>query len=227
MPIIKPEYATDPEGLCNWARIDDPEDRELFLGFARKAEELGGAAALYEKRIVDDIKGDDVMTGGVTFHARPLSRLFKPGMEIYPYVATCGLRMYEYGAALTDPIERYWWDTIMQGAVGHARTALFDEVERIAGYKPISASPGSIELWPLNNQPALFSLVGDVETQIGVTVTESFLMLPLKSVSGILFPGDGGFTHNCCICTREVCPGRRVPFDAALKAQLEGESLSA
>ena len=109
----------------------------------------------------------------------------------------------------------------MQNAVGCARKALFAEIEKIEGFAPVSVNPGSIEMWPISNQPALFSLIGDVEKMIGVTVAPSFLMLPLKSISGIIFRGGGGFTHNCCLCDRENCEGRVAPYDAKLKADLE------
>jgi len=222
MPIIYPDSVTDLDALVEWARIDDPADRERMRELTLEAEARRGAA-VYGNRVVDCVTGDDIAIGDVAFRARPLSRLFKPGMTIYPYVATCGREMAEYGVGLTDPLERYWWDIIMQGAVGAARKALFAAIEREAGYAPTSVSPGSIEMWPINNQPSLFALIGDVEGMIGVTITESFLMLPLKSVSGICFPGGGGFTHNCCLCERKVCAGRQAPFDAKLKAQLEGE----
>ena len=222
MPIVKPDRVTDAESLILRARIGDPDDRERFLELTGEAEARPGAA-VYESRTIDAIDGDDVTIGDVTFHARPLTRLFKPGMTVYPYVATCGPEMADYGGALTDELERYWWDLIMQGAVGSARGALADEIEGLAGYKPISANPGSIQMWPISNQPALFSLIGDVDKMIGVKIAPSFLMVPLKSVSGIFFQGEGegGFTHNCCLCERENCPGRRAPFDAALKAALE------
>ena len=165
----------------------------------------------------------DPNPGAVTFHSRPLSRLFKTGAAVYPYVATCGPKMAEFGGSLTDVLEKYWWDVIMIDAVGQARNAMVKEIEQVAGYEPISANPGSIGMWPISNQPALFSLIGDVEEMIGVTIAPSFLMRPLKSISGIYFQGGGGFTHNCCLCERENCPNRRTPFDPTLKAELENE----
>ena len=226
MPIIRTDFTIDTRAMCNRAQITDPDDLERFFALAGEAEARPGAA-VYEVRTVDGVDGDDVTIGGVTFHARPLSRLFEPGMTVYPYVATCGVDMADYGNTLTDSLERYWWDLIMLDAVSRARGALLAEVKALAGHELISINPGSIELWPISNQPALFSLIGDVEKLIGVTINPSFLMLPLKSVSGIFFPGGGGFTHNCCLCTREGCPGRRAPYDPELKAQLEGEKIMA
>jgi len=40
-------------------------------------------------------------------------------------------------------------------------------------------------------------------------------MVPVKSVSGILFPTEESFA-SCQLCPREVCPGRRAPYDPDL-----------
>ena len=69
--------------------------------------------------------------------------------------------------------------------------------------------------WPITQQKELFSLFGDVEELIGVTLTESCLMVPLKSSSGIYFPTEVTF-ETCQLCPREVCESRRAPYDRAL-----------
>jgi len=224
MPVIIPEHAIDVNTVLDMARPADDDDRERLLELADIAMRYPGSA-VYEVRTIDMIGEDKVAIGGgasAVFQSKPLSRLFSTDMTVYPYVATCGPGMAGYADKLTDPLECFWWDMIMQNAVGTARRALFDEVGRIAGYTPVSANPGSIESWPISNQPALFSLIGDVEQMIGVKIAPSFLMIPLKSISGIMFRSEGGFTHNCSLCDRKDCQGRNAPFDAKLKAELEG-----
>jgi hypothetical protein len=76
-------------------------------------------------------------------------------------------------------------------------------------------SPGSLADWPITQQEELFSIFGNVEDLIGVKLTESFLMVPLKSVSGIYFPTEIEFV-SCQLCPREVCSGRRAPYDPDL-----------
>jgi predicted transcriptional regulator len=48
-----------------------------------------------------------------------------------------------------------------------------------------------------------------------VRLTESFLMLPTKTVSGIFFPTEATF-ESCQLCPREECPNRRAPYEQAL-----------
>ena len=63
----------------------------------------------------------------------------------------------------------------------------------------------------LGQQRQLFQLLGDVESSIGVRLTDSFLMIPNKTVSGILFPTEVPF-YSCQLCTREACPRRRAEY---------------
>jgi len=48
-----------------------------------------------------------------------------------------------------------------------------------------------------------------------VTLTDSFIMVPLKSASGLLFPTESTY-ENCQLCPREACPNRRMPYDPML-----------
>jgi hypothetical protein len=74
---------------------------------------------------------------------------------------------------------------------------------------------GDANVWPIEQQKELFSLFGDVENLIGVRLTDSFLMVPNKSVSGICFPTEINF-QSCQLCHRMNCNGRKAPFDRKL-----------
>jgi hypothetical protein len=76
-------------------------------------------------------------------------------------------------------------------------------------------SPGSLGEWPLSQQRPLFASLGDVAGAIGVRLSESLLMVPAKSVSGVCFPTEESF-ESCQLCPREDCPGRRAPYDETL-----------
>jgi hypothetical protein len=76
-------------------------------------------------------------------------------------------------------------------------------------------NPGSLPDWPLEQQRVLFELLGDTRKTIGVELTESLVMVPIKSVSGILFTNEEEFA-SCRRCSRQGCPGRRVPYDPEL-----------
>ena len=64
------------------------------------------------------------------------------------------------------------------------------------------------------------ALLGDVEASIGVRLTDSCLMVPNKTVSGVRFPTEHDF-RACQVCHREDCPSRSAPFDADLWAAIQ------
>jgi hypothetical protein len=57
--------------------------------------------------------------------------------------------------------------------------------------------------------------LGDVAGAIGVWLSDSLLMVPAKSVSGVRFPTEESF-ESCQLCSRENCPGRRASYDDTL-----------
>jgi hypothetical protein len=79
----------------------------------------------------------------------------------------------------------------------------------------MSPGSGDVNVWPIEQQRELFELLGDVRGQIGVELTDSFLMVPNKTVSGIHFPAEKDF-RTCQVCHRENCPSRGAPFDQEL-----------
>ena len=100
----------------------------------------------------------------------------------------------------------------LRAASAHAREYISST------YRPgdtSSMSPGSLSDWPITQQRQLFSLLGDVRGAIGVELTDSFLMVPIKSLSAMIFPTEANF-ESCRLCQREDCPGRRAPYDEHL-----------
>jgi hypothetical protein len=86
----------------------------------------------------------------------------------------------------------------------------------------MSPGSGDIDVWPIEQQKPLFSLLGDVESLIGVRLTDAMLMIPTMSVSGILYASEADF-ESCQVCHREGCPRRKAPFDEALWRATRGD----
>ncbi|MCK7489824.1 MAG: hypothetical protein MZU79_06060 [Anaerotruncus sp.] len=86
------------------------------------------------------------------------------------------------------------------------------DLEARYGVGPLSnMSPGSLEDWPITEQTKLFSIFGDTERLVGVRLTDSMLMVPRKSISGILFPSEEGFVARQ-LCDREHSSRPQSPF---------------
>jgi hypothetical protein len=202
-----------------FARLHVSEDSD----YARPVRDLAAQAmAIARPRVIlgeayVDERGDDfVVVAGARFRSRVMSVNLDGVYRVFPYVATCGVELAAWAASLDDMLATWWADGIMLAALQPARTALMKRVEE--EFRPgrtNTMNPGSLEDWPLEEQRPLFSLFGDVEGAIGVKLTDSCLMVPAKSVSGVIFPSETGY-ENCQLCPREVCPGRRAPYDKGL-----------
>ena len=172
--------------------------------------------ALYQVAYVDSKSEDSVRIGGVEFTSRVLRINLDKVERAFPYVATCGTELDQIAVPSSDLLRYYCLDAIKVMILRTARSYLKDYLARTYALGQISAmSPGRLEDWPITQQGQLFSILGDVEKLIGVRLTDAFLMLPLKSLSGIYFPTEVTF-ESCQLCPRAVCSGRRAAYDPGL-----------
>jgi len=207
------------EDIFDTCQARDADARQECAALWDKLKPLCHPKALYTQVPVD--WNDDILrVGGHTITSIVVRKNFADSPLVWPYVATCGRELYEYATTLTDPLEQFWADKIQVAALGQALKALHAEffAAHNGGEPMASVNPGSLPDWPLPQQQMVFDLLGDVEGQVGVTLCDSFLMVPIKSVSGIFFKSEIGFV-NCMLCTRETCPNRRAPYDEMFRAQ--------
>ncbi|HOU11762.1 MAG TPA: vitamin B12 dependent-methionine synthase activation domain-containing protein [Anaerolineae bacterium] len=181
-----------------------------------EAERIARPKALYKIAFIE-ARGDNyVIVDGVTLTSRVLRVNLERVHRVFPYVATCGVELDQWAHAQEDVLFQYWADVIKEMAVRVASQALFQSMTACYELgKTAVMSPGSLADWPLPQQRPLFSILGDVTGAIGVTLSDSFLMTPNKSVSGVRFATDDDFA-SCQLCPRENCPGRRAPYDETL-----------
>ena len=160
---------------------------------------------------------DNIEIGNVRFTSRVLRiNLDKAGV-IYPFVATCGAELEEWSRSMSGMLHSFWADSIMLMALGCAVSCLETYLQERVGKDVLlsSMNPGSLVDWPLEEQAALFSLLGDAASAIGTGLNEKMVIHPLKSVSGIQFISEDGFV-NCSMCPRLNCPSRRADFNVSL-----------
>lgn len=182
----------------------------------KQAQEIAKPKAIYKLVFVESYGEKTVVLDGITLTSRVLRVNLEQVHRIFPYVATCGNELEEWSQSFYDNLFRFWVDAIKEMALRSAVQALVTHIEE--RYHPgslASMNPGSLGDWPLTAQPALFNLLGNPEKIIGVRLTDSMLMLPTKSVSGIYFPTDQNFA-SCQLCPREICPSRKAPYDDKL-----------
>ncbi len=183
---------------------------------AEEAQDIARPKAFY-KVVGIEQKGEDyVIVGGFTFSSRVLRVNLEQANRVFPSVATCGVELDEWVASKEDMLDHFYADAIAGFALYTAADAVENHIKE--NFRPDGLShmnPGSLEDWPLTEQTSLFSLLGDPQETIGVSLMPSMLMLPTKSVSGIWFPLAESF-ESCQLCPMPDCPGRRAPYDSGL-----------
>lgn len=197
--------------------VDAGDDLGAELeALAREAERIGRPRLVYRGAGVEEHGEAVTVIEGVAFASRVLAVNLGPVSRVFPYVLSCGPELQAWSEALADPLAAFWAETIKEFSLVSATARFLEHVEQTFRVGPSSImNPGSLPDWPLPQQAPLFRLLGDVSGAIGVTLSESFVMFPTKSVSGILFPSDGDFA-SCLLCPREACPNRRRPYDPGL-----------
>ena len=175
------------------------------------AEPRAAFAAAY----VDAKGADEVVIAGNHFRSRVLRKNLDDVGRVFPVVLTVGPRL-EATADSADMLARYYLDMIANLILAEARHHLIRHLCKRFGVEKLSwMSPGSLQEWPLEQQRPLFALLPGVEDRLGVRLTDSCLMLPRKSVSGIYFPSESSF-FSCRLCPRERCESRKARYDEAL-----------
>jgi hypothetical protein len=172
--------------------------------------------ALYDVRYIEEKLEDTIVVDGVRFKSRVLRKNLDRVERIFPFVITLGRKLGEKQTAGSDLLENFYLDTIGNVALNSARKQLKRHLEsKFALEKISSMAPGSLADWPIEEQAPLFKLLGDVDASIGVKLTDSMLMLPAKSISGVYFPAEVSFI-SCQLCPRERCESRKAKYDEKL-----------
>ena len=213
-------FLIDMDSLAKQMRIKEGS------GNLEKLEKLAGQAraaakpkAVLREAYIEERTDDRVRVNGVFLSSRVLRVNLEKAHRIFPFVATCGRELEEWSQGITDILEKFWADAIKEMAVRQTVRYLHEYLtEHFQPGKLSRMNPGSLPDWPLPEQRPLFDILEDGPRAIGVELTDHFLMMPVKSVSGIWFPTEESF-ESCRLCPRENCPGRRAAYDRDLYAR--------
>lgn len=195
-----------------------------FGELLEQAKEIVNPKALYTIAYIEKREQASVQINGITFTSRVLTVNLEQVERVFPYIATCGSELDTINTDY-DMLKQYWLDEIKAKALIAAVHSLYDHIDE--HYRPGKLStmnPGSsaADVWPIEQQKQLFSIFGDSEALVSVRLTDSYLMIPNKTISGIFFPAETSF-ESCQLCPRETCKGRRAPYDPKLSGKYVGE----
>ena len=160
---------------------------------------------------VDKIKGIIRIENQIFTTGKIVASRLKDSREIAVIVGTAGNKILEKARELEskgDPLQDYVFDTVGSVVAARAMEKVCDEIRAYAIDKNFTISdhfsPGYCD-WSVADQQKLFALVP--QNFYGVTLSETSLMNPVKSVSGIVGIGLGltELGYQCSWCTDINC----------------------
>ncbi|MEI6809537.1 MAG: vitamin B12 dependent methionine synthase [bacterium] len=224
--LTKIPFSADTDALMKQAHVEAGSDDAADLaGLIKLAMSCSRPKAAYTVAFIDARDGDTVQIGGCLFTSRALSRKLESVERVFPVIATCGREMDEVFDAKGDMVKEYWWDLIKTHALSAAQQELGDHLRRkfrLGTTVIMRPGSGDAAMWPIEQQKELFALMGDAVPGTGVILMESFLMMPNKTTSGILFQAEKDF-RTCEVCHRDTCQSRQAPFNKELWGTLQHE----
>ncbi len=210
-------FQIDLEELKKKLRVKEGSEIVEKLGaMVGEAQKIAKPKVCYRTAYVESKDDDSLVIEGIRFTSRVMRVNLDKVFRTFPYVATCGLELEEWSKSFEDLLEQFWAEAVKEVTVRWTIRYLHEHLTD--RYRPGLISrmnPGSLPDWPLSEQRPLFDLLGSGPATIGVHLKDSFLMTPIKSVSGIWFPTEDKY-ENCQLCERQNCPGRRAPYEPGL-----------
>lgn len=205
------EVRPDEKVLMDYLQIPDNDSYPLVAGIVEST-----FAALKDSREI--IGGYRILDyGDVTLQpGRRISGYMAGASEIALFICTAGAAFTDLSHAYQqngDFLEAFVVESIgsatVENAMDKVQRCLEEEMSREGKKITNRYSPGYCE-WPLSGQRDLFAYIGDHPT--GITLNESCLMQPIKSVSGIIGIGDTvkKRPYGCEICNSATCVYRRI-----------------
>jgi hypothetical protein len=184
------------------------------------------ASALYHAALICNIKGgykifNHTEVGIDKQSIRICDQIFNPSKVVITqfknagsfalFICTAGAEISQYAKEVSengDPLLSFVFDVIgsvtVEKATENIQKTLEIECQKTGLHISDRFSPGYCE-WSVAEQQKLFSLMP--ENFCGVSLSESSLMLPIKSVSGIIAIGTDMVQkgYQCYWCTEKNC----------------------
>jgi hypothetical protein len=217
MEIINPvSFDLNHAEIRKRLRLSQNEQWNSVQPCIEEIQPLFRSKAVFKVAYIEEKHEDTVVVDGHRFVSRVLRKNLKDVERVFLYVITIGQEVSEKIGAAGDILSQYYFDTIANVGLHCARLSAEETLKKKYRIDDLSfMSPGSLQDWPLSEQKILFQALGDAESAIGVRLTDSLLMVPNKSISGIFFPAEIKF-YSCQLCPREECPSRKAAYDATL-----------
>lgn len=157
-----------------------------------------------------------LIIGNAIFHPGPtILQQFKSANRYYTFIETAGQEYEDWKSEpekAADPLQQYILDSlgtcIIEGCTRYLLRWITRQIPQGWG-KTLPLSPGHCE-WATHEQQQLFALFSS--QPLPVSLTDSCLMLPIKSASGIIGIGENipKTPVPCQLCNKTDCFRRMI-----------------
>ena len=213
----------DKKQLCHYIGYDDGHKlsariSSLIDDYAEHAHYLINPLYSYVVKDVEWARGSiSLIEDSIIFKSQVIAQLLEDCYQVAIFLVTVGKYLEDTTAQLAKDgliLQATVLDAIGSGAVEKVADFVQDEIKEIAEAQGLVTSqrfsPGYCD-WNIGQQRMLFyALTGNT---LGIRLTGECLMIPQKSISGIIGIGpsiDNVENYNPCkTCTKQDCPGRR------------------
>jgi hypothetical protein len=176
--------------------------------------------ALIKVVCVDHKTPDTLQIDGVEFDSKLIRVSLDPVETAFVCLTTVGVEA-ETVAQPPDVIKRFCLDALKNYLLFEATASLKKYLQDTYRTGTLTnLNPGETESFPISQQRKIFQIIGDVESYIGVRLSENCALIPTKSHSGIYFSTAVEFI-SCRLCTNQRCQGRRAPYEPDLALQFK------
>ncbi len=211
------------EEICDFLRLDPAEEEHPGIVFIDEIlpelqvnKEVAGG---YKVLPVEDLtvkEGRLVLDGEDLHPERQVCGYLKGSEFAALFVCTAGglfTDLTHYFNSRGDLLEAYIVDAIGSLTVENAMDKIQHDLLQKVSIEQMGISnrysPGYCN-WHLSSQTALFNMIGENPT--GISLSDSCLMQPIKSVSGIIGIGHTVTRreYGCIVCQNENCIYRKI-----------------
>ncbi len=217
------DISIDPDQVFHYIGYEDNHKlsariSSLVEDYAKNARDLINPLYSYVIRDVEWARGSMAfIQGSIIFKSQVIVELLEHCSHVAMFVVTIGKYLEETAWQLARDgliLQATVLDAIGSDAVEKAADRVQNRVKEIAAAEGLVTSrrfsPGYCD-WNIGQQRMLFhALTGNT---VGVRLTGECLMIPQKSISGIIgiAPSNGNVEeyNPCKACSKEDCPGRR------------------
>lgn len=192
---------------------------KLIEQFITACQIIAAPTAAY--RIIESPQFDNTLKElkmeGLTFAlGKNITNLLKKSEKVLVYAVTIGFEVEKLAKQKMEEgntLDSFIYDIIGSEMAENTGILFHQSLEKKMNNIGLKVSnrfsPGYCD-WNLNSQHNLFSLLGDLNC--GISLTNSSLMIPVKSVSGIIGIGSElkRLDYTCRICNDKSCLKRKV-----------------